>query len=367
MISVLACGVFLVVAVGANRHDPLSEIDERDSGTGGFALIGESAIGLLRDLNNAEDRAAIGIDEDAIEGMRVVAMRVRDGDDASCLNLNRAQRPRVLGVDPEEFSIRGAFGFVEGEEDGWGLLSQPLAADEVAAVGDYATVVWGLGRGVGDTIEYVDDKGRSFKLRIVGMIKDSILQGSLLIDEGAFVERFGSEEGSRMFLIDAGAERIGAVKDALSRGLRDFGFEVTGAGEKLAEFAAVENTYLDIFQMLGGLGLILGSVGLAVVVLRNVLERAGEIAMLGAVGFDRGTVRRMILLEHWLLLVWGLVIGVGSAVIAVMPAIRAPGGQVPFVSLGVTIAVIAISGAVWVWIAGCIAVRGELMDGLRSE
>ena len=367
VISVLACGVFLVVAVGANRHDPLSEIDERDSGTGGFGLIGESAIGLLRDLNNAEDRAVIGIDEDAIGEMRVVAMRVRDGDDASCLNLNRAQRPRVLGVDPEELSGRGAFGFVEGEEDGWGLLSQTLAADEVAAVGDYATVVWGLGRGVGDTISLVDDKGREFRLRIVGMIEDSILQGSLLIDEGKFVERFGSEEGSRMFLIDAGPERIAAVRDALGRGLRDFGFEVTGAGEKLAEFAAVENTYLDIFQMLGGLGLILGSAGLAVVVLRNVLERAGEIAMLGAVGFDRGAVRRMVLLEHLLLLVWGLAIGVGAAVIAVVPAIRAPGGQVPLVSLGVTIAVIAISGAVWVWIAGCICVRGDLMEGLRSE
>ncbi len=367
VISVLACGVFLVVAVGANRHDPLSEINERDSGTGGFGLIGESSIGLLRDLNSAEDRAVIGIDGTAVEGMRVVAMRVRDGDDASCLNLNRAQRPRVLGVDPEQLSSRGAFGFVKGKDKGWGLLSQPLGEGEVAAVGDYATVVWALGKGVGDAIDYVDDKGRQFRLRIVGMIKDSILQGSLLIDEGEFVERFGSEEGSRMFLIDAGAQEAEAVKDALGRGLRDYGFEVTGAGEKLAEFAAVQNTYLDIFQMLGGLGLILGSVGLAVVVLRNVLERAGEIAMLGAVGFDRGMVRRMVVLEHLLLLVWGLVIGVGAAVIAVLPAIRAPGAEVPLVSLGVTIAVIAISGAVWVWIAGSIAVRGDLMEGLRTE
>ena len=48
----------------------------------------------------------------------------------------------------------------------------------------------------------------------------------------------------------------------------------------------------SIFQLLGGLGLLLGSVGLGVVVLRNVLERRGELAILRAVGFRRRSLRR---------------------------------------------------------------------------
>ena len=50
--------------------------------------------------------------------------------------------------------------------------------------------------------------------------------------------------------------------------------------ERLAEFHAVENTYLSTFQTLGGLGLLVGTVGLAAVLLRNVLERRRELALL---------------------------------------------------------------------------------------
>ena len=35
--------------------------------------------------------------------------RVREGDEASCLNLNRAQKPRLLGVKPEMLEGRFAF------------------------------------------------------------------------------------------------------------------------------------------------------------------------------------------------------------------------------------------------------------------
>ena len=61
-----------------------------------------------------------------------------------------------------------------------------------------------------------------------------------------------------------------------SRALQDAGLELTPAAQRLNEFNAVQNTYLSTFQVLGGLGLLLGSAGLGVVVLRNVLERAAN-------------------------------------------------------------------------------------------
>jgi len=95
VIGLLACGIFLVIAVGANKHDPLAHADRRDSGTGGFTLFGESTIGIVHNFNSKSWQQSMGL-EGNLEDVQVVPFRVHDGDDASCLNLNRAQKPRLL-------------------------------------------------------------------------------------------------------------------------------------------------------------------------------------------------------------------------------------------------------------------------------
>jgi ABC-type antimicrobial peptide transport system permease subunit len=372
VIGLLACGVFLVVAVGANRHDASAQAHERDSGTGGFALYGESAVGVLHDLNSKGGRSALGLDGSRLDGVKVVQLRVRDGDDASCLNLNRAQRPRLLGVNAQELQRRGAFGFrdvIEGADRiaGWGLLERDEGAGVVPAIGDYATVIWALGKSVGDELQYTDEKGRVFRVRIVGIINSSILQGSLVIAEENFVERFPSEDGYRVFLVDVPADDVGVSATQLAGPLRDFGLDLTPAAQRLADFNAVENTYLSIFQLLGGFGLILGSVGLGLVVLRNVLDRRGELGMLRAVGFSKGALKRMLFYEHTGLMLAGLVCGVVTALVAVAPALGSAGAEVPYFSLLLTIAAIGISGVIWIWIATVTSLHGGLLDALRNE
>jgi ABC-type antimicrobial peptide transport system permease subunit len=325
---------------------------------------------VLQDLMSESGRKAVGLGDGQAE-VGTVQMRVHDGDDASCFNLNRAQRPRLLGVD-RVLGYLGAFGFVDVVEggdmsDGWGLLEQGQGDDVVPAIGDYATVVWALGKSVGEQVEYTDEKGRAFKLRIVGMVKNSILQGSLVISEDEFMKRFPSEDGYRVFLIDAASDKAGQVSQTLSRGLRDFGMEVTTAAERLAAFSSVEHTYLSIFALLGGLGMVLGSVGLGLVVLRNMLERRGELAMLRAVGFDKRSLKRMAIYEHAGLLVGGLACGVIAALVAVSPALKSPGAEVPYGSLGFMVVAIAVSGVVWIWVATAIASKGEMIEALRNE
>jgi putative ABC transport system permease protein len=372
VVALLACGTFLVIAVGANRHSPSAQAEARDSGTGGFALFGESSIGILHDLNGDSRRKSLGLDDNVLEGVEVVQLRVQDGDDASCFNLNRAQKPRLLGIQPEQLQVRGAFGFIdviEGakKEDAWELLARDEGRDIVPAIGDYATVIWSLGKSVGDELEYSDEKGRSFKLRIVGILKNSILQGSLLIAEDKFVKRFPSEDGYRMFLVDTPMEQENEVSDKLSYRLRDFGMKLTPARQRLEAFNAVENTYLSIFQLLGGLGLILGSVGLGLVVLRNVLERRGELAMLRAVGLSKDALKHVVFYEHLGLMLCGLVCGVVAALVAVGPVLQTPGAQVPYYSLTITVAAIVVSGLLWIWIATAFALSGKLLDALRNE
>ena len=367
VIGLLACGIFLVIAVGANKQSP-SQTQQRDSGTGGFALYGESTIGILHDLNSTSGRKAMRLNDSDFADVQAVQLRVHDGDDASCLNLNRAQMPRILGVEPKQLQDRGAFGFrqvIEGadKEKAWMLLNGPSKDGTVPAIGDYATVFWALGKSIGDEIDYVDEKGEQFRLKIVAILSDSMIQGSLLISEDEFLMHFPSDEGYRVFFIDAPQKDASNISDIMTSRLEDYGMELMPAAVRLEQFLVVENTYLSIFLLLGGLGMVLGSIGLGLVVLRNVLERRGELAMLQAVGFNKSMLKKMILHEHAGLMLYGLLCGAIASLVSVAPVLRTARAHVPYVM----IAAIGISAVVWIWLAAALALRGSLMDALRNE
>jgi ABC-type antimicrobial peptide transport system permease subunit len=207
----------------------------------------------------------------------------------------------------------------------------------------------------------------------VAGVANSILQGNLIIDEAEFVRRFPGETGHRMFLIDVpsntGTEsnRLEKTSAAMSRALQDVGLELTPTTQRLAAFNAVQNTYLNTFQILGGLGLLLGSAGLGVVVLRNVLERRSELGLLQAVGFRRRSLHWLVLSEHGGLLGLGLAVGITAAVAAVLPALLAPGAENHYVALMATLAGVFVSGLVWTWVATRLALRGKLLKALRNE
>lgn len=348
-VALLASGAFMIIAVNANRL----EADPKSPGTGGFELIGQSALPILQDLNTAKGLEAFGLTPDEIKGVSFVPMRVREGDEASCLNLNRAQQPRLLGVKPDTLQQRRAFGL------DWSRLKKNT--DAIPAIGDEASIKWAMGKKVGDTLDYTDEQGRSLKIRIVAGAANSILQGQLLIDEAEFVKKFPSVSGYRMFLIDTPSNAVSEVSATLGRALQDTGMELVPAARRLAQFNAVQNTYLSTFQVLGGIGLLLGSLGLGVVVLRNVLERRGELGLLQAVGYRKRSLQWLVASENLALLIAGLVIGGLAALLTVLPVARS--ADFPYATL---IGVI-IFGVASAWVATWFAMRGRLIDSLRPE
>ena len=182
------------------------------------------------------------------------------------------------------------------------------------------------------------------------------------------VKHFPSNSGWRAFLADRPADGKPTAWEAmLNTGLANHGLDLQRADVRLAEFSQVQNTYISIFQALGGLSLLLGSLGLGVVVLRNVLERRGELAVMQAVGFRRESLRRLVCTEHGLLLALGLAVGVGAALLAVWPSLNAPGSAMPWASLGWMLGGVLASGMVWTWLAATAALRGELLPALRHE
>jgi putative ABC transport system permease protein len=375
-IALLSCGCFVIVSIGVFRLDANQDASKHSSGTGGFALIGQASLPIVQDLNGESGREFFGLNPKDLPGVSVVPFRVREGDEASCLNLNRAQKPRLLGVKPE--LMAGRFTFTEVAkgldiQQGWNLLKTSKSnassgqPDEIAAIGDANSIQWALDKSVGDTLDYTDEQGRTFKLRLVGAVANSILQGNLIIDEAEFVKRFPGESGYRFFLLDAPTGAVAEVSATLSRALQDKGLELTPAVQRLNAFNAVQNTYLGTFQILGGLGLLLGSAGLGVVVLRNVLERRGELGLLLAVGFRKRALQWLVLAEHGTLLALGLALGVMAAAVAVLPALLSPARQLPYGSLAVTLGAVLLNGVLWTWLATRAALRGNLLAALRNE
>lgn len=372
-IVMIATGAFLLVGINNARLSPTTGADDRGSGTGGFALWARSTVPIVTDLNDGDARAELGIDAGLpAAGFSVVSLRVRDGDDASCLNLDAPRRPRVLGVDVDALSRRAAFSITAvspslAPDKGWHLLRAEAAADVVPGIVDASTLQWALKKRLGDTIAYRDAQGKPFTVRLVATIADSILQGNVLIDRAQFASRFNDEAGSRAFLIDAPPAVASNVSAALTRGLADFGFETVPTTTRLAMLFEVQNTYLTIFQVLGAIGMVLGCGGLAALVWRNIAERRGELATMIAMGFTLNRLRRLVLAEHAMLLAAGLLAGSLAAVVALIPAWRTPGTQIPWGTVTTTLIAVTACGLGAAILAVQVTLRGSLVEAMRAD
>jgi putative ABC transport system permease protein len=386
--GLLASAAFLVVAVSAFQRSAEAGADGSAAANGGFALVAESDLPLFLDLNTDDGREQVRKkllpafrdelqgDNDAAErradeavkllrDTKVFAFRVHAGDDASCLNLYKPQQPRLLGV-PDALLDRGGFQFadVQPQSDAeranpWLILRRP--ENPPPAFGEKNTVVWMLKSDAGKDIEV----SPGVPVRVAGLLQDSIFQSSLLVSEARFLRLYPGHEGYNFFLIQTPPDRAGEVKRLLETALADRGFEATPTAQRLASYLAVENTYLSTFQALGGLGLVLGSLGLGVVLLRGVWERRGELALLRALGYRRGTLGWLVLAENAFLLVLGLAAGTLSALAAVAPHLAA--GSVPWVHLLLLLALVLAVGLLAGAVATATTLRAPLVPALRRE
>jgi hypothetical protein len=375
-VALIAAAAFIIVSVEAFRRGEVVAGD-RHSGTGGFALIAQSEVPMLSTPNDAAGREALVVNAPDFSRLHFTRFRLRPGDDASCLNLYRPTVPTIVAPE-RELETSGRFTFArsiaEREEERsnpWLLLRRQLPGGEIPAIADATSLQYVLHASVGDTFAMDIGRAQPLVLRFVAALSDSVLQGQLVISEDNFTRLFPAQQGYRLFLIDDPAVSDRAAAEALAttleRELAPFGFDATSTVERLASFHRVENTYLSTFQTLGGLGLLLGTVGLAAVMFRNVLERRRELALLRAVGYDRRAVSIVIVGEAALLLGAGLGAGLACAALAIAPAWLGRGGAVPGRGLIVLVLAIVVAGLLASAFASRAALKGRILDGLRAE
>jgi putative ABC transport system permease protein len=224
-----------------------------------------------------------------------------------------------------------------------------------------------LHRRLGDELVIDPTSDHPIRLRLVAALADSIFQGELLISEKNFLRAFPDQPGYRFFLIDPPPQKAADVTGLLESALADYSFDVTSTSQRLAVYHRVENTYISTFQSLGALGLLLGTIGLAAVLARNVLERRRELALLSAVGYRRSHLALMILAENALVLVAGLAIGAACALVAIAPAIASRGGHMAAASMAGWLVVILVTGLATALLATVLMIRLPLIPALRSE
>jgi hypothetical protein len=400
--GLLASSAFLIVAVESFRREPGHDFLASNGGSGGFALVAESDVPIYQDLNQGAGRQEI---TDALErnfrqasdhpgpspeeqmqaaqalldSVRIMPVRLRAGDDASCLNLYQPGRPRLLGV-PRSLIQRGGFEFADiikkvngnpltadEQANPWLLLLRTEADGAVPVFGEANSVRWMLKKELGDVFELPGERGEPIKLRIVGLLKDSVFQSELLMSEQNFLKLYPGQEGYSFFLIETPDRQVNEAATLLKTALTDHGFDVTTSAKRLAGYLAVENTYLSTFQALGGLGLLLGSLGLAVVLLRSVWERRGELALLRALGFRRRMLGWLVLAENAFLLVLGLLVGTLTAFVSVAPHLAAGQGHVPWPRLIGLLGLVLAAGLAAGALAMRATLRAPLLPALRKE
>jgi putative ABC transport system permease protein len=375
-IALIASASFIIVSVDSFRRGEGSPTLDRKSGSGGFPLLAESLLPLVHNPNTAEGREALnlatGDSASSLASVTFSRFRVRPGDDASCLNLYQPRNPRII-APTDDFIASGRFEFQnslaesnEEKNNPWLLLNRESPDGTIPVIADANSLTYVLHLKLGDEFILQRQNG-PVRLRVVASLADSVLQSELVMSEGNFLRLFPEEEGYRFFLIDTPIDHSTAIATNLENILSDFGFDVVSTSERLASFHRVENTYLSTFQMLGGLGLLLGTLGMAAVLLRNVLERRRELALLRAVGYNSSHFSLMVIAENALLLFCGLITGTVCALLAIAPVFFDRGGRLPNISLGLLLAGVLISGLTASLIATWAALRSPLLPALRAE
>jgi ABC-type antimicrobial peptide transport system permease subunit len=366
-IGIVAIPTFLVLSIGAFHLTPNDNVD-------GFDYIAETAFPVYADIATPEGREQLGIQseeesffESKIQNrFEIFSLRMKGGDTASCLNLYQTNSPRILGVTKKIIESRKRF------QVSWNALQKPITIDSdgvrrVPIILDKNTAMYTfhLYGGIGDVYELDDGQGKKIRCEIVELLDNSVLQGEMLMSEENLLELFPDVGGYRYFLFRVDSKYDCALcrfaffplddrtVKILYELLGDYGFQGEPTSNRLRKLFAVQNTYLSTFQSLGGIGLLLGVFGLAVIQFRNVFERRKELALFQAIGFTPSRVILMLLYENLTLLFYGLGLAVFASLFALLPFFLG------FASQTTSLTSIAVQ---FVWLVG-----GMMLIGIVSN
>ena len=365
-IGLVAVASFLILAISAFRLSPTEQ------GTAGFNYLATTSSPVFAnlDLPEGQQEILIGSKKTLDPESRVLSFRLKGGEDASCNNPYQASQPRVLGVTEatmQYFDDPGHAGFsfsMTPGENPWRLLNEETESGAIPVIIDKNTAWYNLKvylPGTEFKVKY--NSGETVDFRLVGLLSNSVLQGSLLVSENNFTKAFPSASGYRTFLMKlTGRDDLDLIAESLS----EKGFDAQNTNRLLAGYLAVQNTYLSTFQSLGLLGLLLGTLGLGAVQIRSIWERRQELGLMRAIGFTHSQLAQMIMVENAWLLLAGMAVGMIAALVTTLPHYFFGDASPPWQELVFMFFAISLVGLTTTWLASQSVFKTSLIQSLRS-
>jgi ABC-type antimicrobial peptide transport system permease subunit len=371
-IALLTIGTYTILITGSNyRTEPGS--GKRDTGTGGFLLWMESAIPIPWDLNSPAGITKAGLEDIQLtDSVQIYQLTQVSSGDASCLNLNQVTTPTLTGIPTRAFDSLKAFSFSRlspalKKKSPWLSLDRSPLENIIPAFADQTVITWGLKRNIGDTLMYQAENSKMVKVVLMGGLENSIFQGRILVSDSLLRVYFPASSEPGPMLIDAPDYKESYLTEAFEQHFRDFGLSAIPAVTRLNSFNVVQNTYLQVFLVLGGIGIIIGIFGLGIILLKNIFDSRKEIALYQAIGINSRFIFKLIAFENLYLLLAGLAVGLISSAAGM---IMLPGTilmHLPWSMMATMILLILITGLAWISIPTKIVMKQHLIPNLRKE
>ncbi|MDR0835381.1 MAG: ABC transporter permease [Tannerella sp.] len=346
--ATLALGVLIVFSVGLNRRG-FTDSSQLQSGTGGYALWCETSVPVYHNLSTKEGREKLALN-DLPPDAEVLQVLRYSADDASCLNLNKVTQPSVLGIDMNVLktsSLKVKESIYPAGVSVFDEIGKTTNDKVYPVMIDETVLLWGLQMKIGDTISYETERGEKVFLLLAASLQNSVFQGNLLMEKTLFKDVWNEITGSEIALFKVNETETENVKMLAERALSEYGARLMPTAQRLKEFDSVTDTYLTIFLVLGGLGLLIGIAGFIIVVRKDLVSRREQIRLLRAIGFTDKRITRLLTVENRIVPLSALFFGVVASLGAVV-------GGIANVSIGVWITalvfILLLVAGVWFFI-----------------
>ena len=202
----------------------------------------------------------------------------------------------------------------------------------------------------GDRIRAFDATGHQVNLTIVGILEQSLqFTSGVFVDINVTQALFpASEQYTAYFFQVAPGVDVSSLRNQLERVFFPYGLQTIDIREQIGQAFDATQEVLTLMEAYLGIGLLVGIAGLAVITLRAVVERRTQIGALRAIGFTRGMVLRMFLLEIALIAVLGVGIGGGLGIVFAYKVYLVYFAgiitfSVPWVNLGVIVGIASVA------------------------
>ena len=156
------------------------------------------------------------------------------------------------------------------------------------------------------------NSGEVKDLRVIGVLQDTAFYAGNVMTSGKTLEGLtGGPVPAQSYYFDlADGANAGAVATNLEEGFARNGLQTAVVKKEIEDQASANTIINDLLTGFMGLGLLVGIAALGVIAARSVVERRQQIGMLRALGFQKGQVRFVFLLESSFLALLGIGLGV---------------------------------------------------------